>query len=163
MPQLLRTALLLGLLAGRTTACATSQCTTGTHGFWHPNRVDRQGERQGRWVIYYDDAHTQLQLKARYRHGRSVGRWRHYAIAGYCERREHFRRQGYIDITDYHPNGQLWYQGRARLVSEPTGLHYYWYGDWVIYSADGALEKVEAYDHGQRTASWSPTAGDLVP
>lgn len=152
--------LLLALLA---TACSPHlQATTSRRSLWPHNRTDRAGDRQGLWITYHDSANTRPQIRGRYRHSWPVGRFRHYAYAGYLERYERFRRR-YIDITDYHPNGQVWYRGRARLVREPSGLHYYWYGDWVVYAPDGKMAKIETYDHGQRVASWSPTKGNLVP
>ena len=153
----------LSALALLATACSPHlQAGTSHHHLWPRNRLDRAGDRQGLWITYYDSANTRPQLRGRYRHSWPVGRWRHYASAGHLERYERFRRR-YIDITDYHPNGQVWYRGRARLVHEPNGLHYYWYGDWLVYTPTGQLEKIETYDHGQRVTSWSPTKGNLVP
>ena len=163
MRTLLRTTAPYVLLVLLATACSPRmQAGASHHGLWPHNRLDRAGDRQGLWITYHDSANTRLQLRGRYRHSQPVGRFRHYTYDGYLERRERFRRR-YIDITDYHPNGQVWYRGRARLVSEPAGLHYYWYGDWVVYAPDGQLAKIETYDHGQRVASWSPTKGTLVP
>lgn len=64
-------------------------------------RFDRQGQRQGRHRAYYDDACTQLLTRGRYRHGRPVGCWRYYALAGELQRQERYRRRGFSDITYY--------------------------------------------------------------
>ncbi|GAB3637079.1 hypothetical protein GCM10027422_26690 [Hymenobacter arcticus] len=90
--------------------------------------ADRLGQRQGRHRAYYDDAHTQLLTRGRYRHGRPVGRWRYYALAGELQRQERYRRHGFSDISYYYPGGQVARRGRARVVAEPGGPHFFWLG-----------------------------------
>jgi len=133
--------LLLALLASLATACAGSRAA---------EHVDRHDQRQGRWNTYYDDARTQLLTRGRYRHGQPVGRWRYYTLAGAVQRRERYHRHGFSDITYYYPSGKVARQGRARVVEEPSGPHFYWLGDWNYYSLAGALDSVQTYDLGKR-------------
>ncbi|MVN76272.1 hypothetical protein GO988_08040 [Hymenobacter sp. HMF4947] len=139
---------LLGLVA---TACVTSQprVANSPRGFWHTNRLDRRGDPIGRWNVYYDSAHARPFTQGRYRHGRAVGRWRYYSPVGGLVRQERYRRHGLNDITYYHPNGHIARQGHARVVDEPDGLHFYWFGEWLNYSETGALQKVETYQNGR--------------
>ncbi len=133
--------LLLALLASLATACAGSRAA---------EHLDRHDQRQGRWNTYYDDARTQLLTRGRYRHGQPVGRWRYYTLAGAVQRRERYHRHGFSDITYYYPSGKVARQGRARVVEEPSGPHFYWLGDWNYYSLAGALDSVQTYDLGKR-------------
>ncbi len=144
--------LLLLILPALTTACA---------GFRAVERLDRHGERQGRWSTYYDDARTQVFTRGRYRHGQPVGRWRYFADTGHLQRCERYRGRGFSDITYYYPDGRVARRGRARVVDEPGGPHFYWLGEWQFYSPTGALDSVQTYERGTRrgtryfTANWS--------
>ncbi|MGI4740186.1 MAG: toxin-antitoxin system YwqK family antitoxin [Janthinobacterium lividum] len=135
------------------TACSP-RLSSGPWGFWHTNRVDRHGDPQGRWRVYSDDANSQLSTRGRYRHGRPVGRWRYYApVGGALLRQERYHRHGLSDIIYYHPNGQVARTGHARIVDEPGGLHFYWYGEWLSYSDAGVLQKIETYQDGKRVTT----------
>ncbi len=140
----MRPLLLLLLLSALLTACASGRPA---------ERLDRQGQRQGRYRTYYDDARTQLFTQGRYRHGRPVGRWRYYAQAGELQRQEHYRRHGFSDIAYYYPSGRVARRGRARTVDEPRGAHFYWLGEWQFYSPTGALDSVQVYDVGKRSTT----------
>lgn len=145
---------LLALLSALATACASGRPA---------EHLDRQNERQGRWTTYYDDARTQRFTRGRYRHGQPVGRWRYYAATGRLQRREHYRRHGFSNITYYYPDGRVARQGRARVVEEPDGQHFYWLGEWNYYSAAGALDSVQTYQMGQRLSTRYLTENRLRP
>lgn len=141
-------------LAGLATACVGSRAT---------ERLDRHDQRQGRWMSYYDDARAQPFTRGRYRHGQPVGRWRYYATTGRLQRLERYRRHGFSDITYYYPNGQVARQGRARVVEEPSGPHFYWLGEWNYYSATGCLDSVQTYKLGKRLSTRYFTGNRLRP
>ena len=147
--------LLLALLSVVATACATSspRVANGPRGFWHANRLDRHGDPQGRWHVYYDSAQARPLTRGRYRHGRAVGRWRYYAPVGGLVRQERYHRHGFSDITYYHANGLVARRGQARVADEPDGLHFYWFGEWLSYSDTGTLQKVEIYQSGRLVAT----------
>jgi antitoxin component YwqK of YwqJK toxin-antitoxin module len=133
-------------------------------GHAHPTEhVDRQGQRQGRYRTYYDEARTQLFTRGRYRHGQPVGRWRYYAQAGELQRQERYRRHGYSNIVYYHPGGQVARRGRARVVEEQAGPHFYWLGEWQYFSPTGRLDSVQVYSLGKRVASHLPAASQGLP
>ncbi len=136
--------LLLLILSALATACAGSRDT---------GHLDRHGERQGRWSTYYDDARTQVFTRGHYRHGQPVGRWRYFANAGYLQRRERYRHHGFSDIAYYYPSGRVAHQGRARVVDEPDGQHFYWLGEWKYYSLAGTLDSVQTYERGTRLST----------
>jgi antitoxin component YwqK of YwqJK toxin-antitoxin module len=146
--------LILVVLGTLATACTSSR---------HTEHLDRHDQRQGRWNTYYDDARTQLLTRGRYRHGQPVGRWRYYTLTGTRQRRERYRRHGFSDITYYYPGGQVARQGRARVVEEPTGPHFYWLGEWNYYSTAGALDSVQTYDLGKRQNTRYLTGNRLLP
>jgi hypothetical protein len=146
--------LLFVVLGSLATACTSSRYT---------EHLDRHDQRQGRWNTYYDDARTQLLTRGRYRHGQPVGRWRYYTLTGTIQRRERYRRHGFSDITYYYPGGQVARQGRARVVEEPTGPHFYWLGEWSYYSTAGALDSVQTYDLGKRQNTRYLTGSRLMP
>jgi hypothetical protein len=146
--------LLFILLSSLVTACAGS----------HPaERRDRHDQRRGRYRTYYDDARTQLFTRGRYRHGQPVGRWRYYAPDGALQRHERYRRHGFSDLTYYYPSGRVARQGRARVVEEPSGPHFYWLGEWHYYSPAGALDSVQTYDRGQRQSTRYLTGNRPLP
>ena len=117
------------------------------------NRLDHAGNRTGRWALDYDSAGTRPLLRERFRHGRPVGYARHYSYTGQLERQEHYRRHGFSTITYYHPNGRVARRGQARLVAEPDGQHFYWFGEWPAYDEAGRLLKVDTYTGGKLTAT----------
>jgi hypothetical protein len=142
------------LLGGLATACVGS----------HPaERLDRHDQRQGRWTTYYDEARTQLFTRGRYRHGQPVGCWRYYALGGRLQRRERYRRHGFSDITYYYPGGEVARQGRARVVEEASGPHFYWLGEWKYYSLAGALDSVQTYNLGKCQNTRYFTGNRLLP
>jgi len=146
--------LLLVLLSTLATACAGR----------HPTeRLDRHAQRQGRYCTYYDAARTQLFTRGRYRHGQPVGRWRYYAPDGALQRHERYRRHGFSDIAYYYPGGQVARQGRARVVEEAGGPHFYWLGEWKYYSPAGTLDSVQTYDLGKRQSTRYLTGNRLLP
>ncbi|WP_230471324.1 toxin-antitoxin system YwqK family antitoxin [Hymenobacter jejuensis] len=140
--------ILLTVMLGMLTACSA---THGKIGSWSRNRHDRAGERHGPWYSYYDTNNQLLTSKGRFKHGRMVGRWRYFTPGAGLEQVERFHklRPGFVTITYYHPNGQIARRGRARYVNESDGLRFYWFGNWMVYAADGKAAKVETYEVGR--------------
>ncbi|AIZ62762.1 hypothetical protein PK28_02025 [Hymenobacter sp. DG25B] len=116
-----------------------------------PNRFDTKGERKGKWQEYFDAHNTQLASQGRYRHGHPIGRWRYYGPQTGLERveRYHWLQPGVLTLTYYHPSGTIAKQGRARIASEPDGIHFYWYGIWRIYNPAGEPIQEEEYVVGK--------------
>lgn len=129
-------------------ACSTAK--RGPIGFWSRQRYDQQLLRHGPWPMYYDTARQQPQARGRFRHGQYAGRWRYYGPTGALERTEKFVRQPYglITVTVYDPSGRKRRLGQARLVDEPDGLHFFWFGDWQVFDTQGRQTAVEHYDQG---------------
>jgi antitoxin component YwqK of YwqJK toxin-antitoxin module len=130
-----------------------ASCSTAKHGpigFWSQKRYDKQLRQHGPWPTYYDDAERHPMALGRYRHGRYAGRWRYYAPNGEIERKERFARQPYglISITEYQDGGKKKRQGQARILDEPDGIHFFWFGDWKVFDTQGHQVAVEHYDRG---------------
>lgn len=77
-----------------------------------------------------------------------MGGWRYYAPTGELERTERFARKSYglILITEYQAGGKKKRQGQARILDEPDGIHFFWFGDWKVFDAEGHQTAVEHYD-----------------
>lgn len=123
----------------------------GPVGFWSDHRYDHDLRPHGPWRTYYPASARQVAGRERYWHGRVVGTSRFYSADGVLERKEVYARpaDGLMRITYYHPNGRIWRTGQARIVAEPDGSHFYWFGDWPVYSAAGRAEKLEHYEMGK--------------
>jgi hypothetical protein len=144
--------LIIALVIG-VTACATPRPA---------GRFDRLGQRQGRHRAYYDDARTQLLTQGRYRHGRPVGRWCYYSLAGELQRRERYHRHGFSDVAYYYPSGRVARRGRARVVEEPSGPHFFWLGEWQHLSPAGTLDSVQLYEVGKCVSTRYPTVNSKM-
>ena len=130
-------------------ACTSSK-QHGPIGFWSKQRYDKQLRKHGPWPAYYDSSNNHYLARGRYRHGLYAGRWRYYGPTGVIERKERFARRPYglIIVTEYHPNGSKWRHGQARIVAEPEGPHFYWFGDWRVFDLAGQPLGVEHYERG---------------
>jgi hypothetical protein len=146
----MRCFLFLLVLSGALSSCAAS----GPVGFWSEHRYDRQLHPQGPWRGYYPGPPRRLASRERFQHGRAVGRARFYNSAGTLEREEIHARapEELMRITYFHPNGRPWRTGQARMVAEPDGTHFYWFGEWSVYSEKGQPVKVEYYEAGKLVA-----------
>ena len=144
----MRPALYVIVLVALLSACSTAK--RGPIGFWSQKRYDKQLRQHGPWPTYYDDANRQPMALGRYRHGRYVGRWRYYAPTGEIERKERYAREPYglISITEYQA-GKKKRQGQARILDEPDGVHFFWFGDWKVFDTQGQQTAVEHYDRGK--------------
>jgi len=58
-----------------------------------------------------------------------------------------------VAIRHYNATGKLYRQGQARFVNEPDGPHFYWFGLWHWYDAQGKVFKIETYEEGVRVGS----------
>ncbi|MDB5270596.1 MAG: hypothetical protein JWP58_3636 [Hymenobacter sp.] len=157
--------LLLGCFALLLNACAGSRGTMhyGPRGFWRPNRFDRHGLETGRWRTYYDSADRQPFTAGHYRHGRPVRTFRYYAPTGQLDRSEQYHREGFCEVTYWHPGGQVARRGHAQwVIGSGKTPRFYWFGPWTSYNeagqitstqtyADGTLTRTETYENGQLT------------
>lgn len=151
----------LSVLCG---ACASSGSTTahGPRGFWKPNRTDRNGLAKGRWRTHYDDAKKQPFTSGQYRHGRPVRTFRYYAPTGALDHSEVYGRDGYCEVTYWHPNGKISSQGKAQWVTGAKGARFYWFGPWTMYAEDGQKTSVQTYTDGSLTRAETYQDGKLV-
>lgn len=106
-------------------------------------------ERQGKWIIYSDSTKTQIDNTGRYRKGIPKGTWKYYDKNGALNKKEKYR-WSKIYTTYYHPNGKIKKQGKAKIVQEEKVLHFFYYGDWLVYDSTGTLIKKQVYENGTK-------------
>ncbi|CAN5509425.1 hypothetical protein BH10BAC1_BH10BAC1_09890 [soil metagenome] len=104
-------------------------------------------ERQGKWIIYTDSTQKQIDNVGRYRKGIPKGIWKYYNEDGHIIRKEKYRFKK-INTSYYHPNGKVKKQGKAKIVQEEKTLHFFYYGDWLVYDSTGTLIKKQVYENG---------------
>ncbi len=157
---ILRVLLSWAVATGCLTSCVGLQ--HGPIGFWSRNRYHRATqERHGPWREYFDNEERHLANRGRYRQGLPVGRWHTYSPSGAREHTEQFHRTPYglVTIAYYHPNGRVAKRGQARYRAEPTGAHFFWFGEWQRFDAAGKLLPSEWYDNGRQVAPPAKGAG----
>ena len=151
--------------AGLLGACASSHtpATRTPRGFWRPNRFDRDGKAQGRWRTYYDSADAQPFTTGRYRHGRPVRTFRYYAPTGRLDYSEQYRRQGFCEVTYWHPGGQVARSGHAQWVTgNGQAPRFYWFGPWTNYAENGQVAGIQTYTNGTLTRAETYAGGQLT-
>lgn len=104
-------------------------------------------ERQGKWIIYHDSTH--IDNIGRYRKGIPKGTWKYYDPQGLLLKQEKYRFKK-INTTYFHPNGKIQKQGKATIRQEEKTLHFFYYGDWLVYDSTGFLIKKQTYKEGTK-------------
>ncbi len=112
------------------------------------NRMNKKGERYGKWINYRDSAKTQKFFEGRFRRDKPVGKARYYNETGGTDRLE-IMRFGRMKTKMYYPDGKLLMVGKAELVEDSVKFHYYFYGRWAYYNAEGQLSKYLYYEKGK--------------
>lgn len=112
------------------------------------NRLNKNGERTGKWITYIDDAKKLKSFKGKFRNGITTGRCYFYNNDGVLNRRETNRFKKMKTIF-YYPNGEVKLKGNARLENLPDKVHYYFYGKWKAYNDSGKLVKYYFYEQGK--------------
>jgi antitoxin component YwqK of YwqJK toxin-antitoxin module len=157
--------LLLLVLSTLLGSCAGSRFATAppAWAFWKNNRFDRHGLETGRWRTYYDDGHHRPYTAGRYRHGRPVKTFQYYTPEGKLDRTETYSKDGYCEVSYWHPGGQLARRGPAQWVTGPgKAPRFYWYGTWTSYEPDGQISAVQTYVDGNITRAETYEKGQLI-
>lgn len=157
--------LLLLVLSALLGSCAGSRFATTppAWAFWMTNRFDRHGLATGRWRTYYDDGHHQPSTAGRYRHGRPIKTIQYYDPTGKLDRSETYSKDGYCEVSYWHPGGQLARRGPAQWVTgRSKSPRFYWYGTWTSYEADGQISAVQTYINGSLTRAETYEKGQLT-
>ncbi len=108
----------------------------------HKNKLNN-----GRWVLYHDASKTKIESRGRYKKGIQKGKWRYYEENGSLSKVEIYRFKK-IKTTFYHPNGKIKKLGQAKIVIDEKELHYYYFGNWLVYDSAGTLIKKITYKDG---------------
>ena len=112
------------------------------------NRLDKHGERTGKWVVYIDDAKQIKSFEGKFRNGITRGKCYFYNNNGVLDRRE-INRYKKMKTTFYYPNGKVKLKGNARIENLPDKVHYYFYGKWQSFNDSGLLVKNQFYEKGK--------------
>jgi antitoxin component YwqK of YwqJK toxin-antitoxin module len=153
------------LLLGSATllsSCAGSR-HYNSYAFWKPNRFDRHGLETGRWRTYYDDSRKQPFTAGRYKHGRPVRTFTYYDPTGKLDRTEDYQREGFCEVTYWHPGGQVARKGTAQWVTgKGQNPRFYWYGPWTSYDVNRQITSIQTYADGNLTRTETYEAGKLT-
>lgn len=112
------------------------------------NKLDKQGQRTGKWTTYLDSAKTVKSFEGRFRKGNPVGTCYYYKMDGVLERKE-INRFKILKTTFYYPDKTKRLKGQAKIDNTSEKIHYYFYGKWKYYDEAGKLLKYCYYDKGQ--------------
>lgn len=112
----------------------------------HINRY-KHGERQGKWIVYSDSTKKQIDNCGRYRKGIPKATWKYYNAKGQLIKKEKivFRK---IRTIEYYPNGIVSKKGNAKMIVTDSLMHFFYYGDWLLYDSLGELSKIWTYKEG---------------
>lgn len=116
------------------------------------NRLNKKGNRVGKWITYLDDDKKIKSFEGRFRNGKPVGKSYFYNHEGVLDRRE-ISRFKKLKTTFYYPSGVVKLRGQARLENLPDRIHYYFYGKWEAYNDSGVLIRYDFYDKGTFVSS----------
>ncbi len=112
------------------------------------NRLNKHGERTGKWIVYIDDTKKIKSFEGRFRNGITKGKCYFYTNDGVLERIE-INRFKKMKTTFYYPNGKIKLKGNARIENLPDKVHYYFYGKWQMFNDSGFLVKNQYYEKGE--------------
>lgn len=112
------------------------------------NRLNKHGERTGKWIVYIDDAKKIKSFEGKFRNGITKGKCYFYTNDGVLDRRE-INRFKKMKTTFYYPNGKVKLKGNARIENTATDIHYYFYGKWQSFNDSGVLVKNQYYEKGK--------------
>lgn len=112
------------------------------------NRLNKHGERTGKWIVYIDDAKKIKSFEGKFRNGVTRGKCYFYTNDGVLDRRE-INRFKKMKTTFYYPNGKIKLKGNARIENLPDKVHYYFYGKWQSFNDNGVLVKNQFYEKGK--------------
>jgi len=112
------------------------------------NRVNKHGERTGKWITYNDSAKTKKSIEGKYRKGNPKGTFYFYTMDGVLERKEKTRFK-VLKTTLYYPNQIIRFKGQARIDNEVDRIHYYFFGKWKYFDENGNFLKYCYYEKGK--------------
>ncbi|MBY0243889.1 MAG: hypothetical protein K2Q03_00385 [Sphingobacteriaceae bacterium] len=100
------------------------------------------GNREGKWITI-DTLDYIYVTKGRFRKGNEVGTWRDYCN-GKLVKKEKYRKNT-SSITYYYLNGKIMKKGKTKTDNDGLSYHWYYYGKWHFYNANGKLDSIKTY------------------
>ena len=111
------------------------------------NKIDKNGDRTGLWISYWDNQKTIIHSIFQYKNGREFRVGKMYNRNGKLLSKErHVRKR--IKVKSYNESGKLQRKGWAKIDFNAEDLHFYWHGRWKFYAENHRLTGISIYKEG---------------
>jgi antitoxin component YwqK of YwqJK toxin-antitoxin module len=135
--------LLFSLIPILTCACWPFKCQT--------NRYDSKGFRQGKWIVWWDEASKSPLSITHFKDDHERGKSRYFYMDGTRRMKFYTRKDGRVRVKYYTETGRLEKKGRALMIVTPEQVRYCWHGKWKFYENRKCV-KVSVYNMGKQVA-----------
>lgn len=112
------------------------------------NKFDKEKQRTGLWIEYYDIDKKSISAKIHYRKGSQRGICWFYHQNGEPRLKWHYYPKR-IRAKYYFENGKLEQKGWSKVEDEKGSVHYYWHGKWKFYDEERKLIRTTIYENGE--------------
>jgi len=111
------------------------------------NTYDKNGNKSGLWITYYDEEQKILSSKYHYKDGHDKGVCKLYHPNGKV--RLKFRHQkNRIRVKYFSEDRKLDHKGWAKKIITEDYIDYFWEGEWKYYNSDRKLVKTDFFVNG---------------
>jgi hypothetical protein len=101
-------------------------------------------QREGKWITI-DTLDSIYIAKGKYRMDNEIRTWK-YFYNGKMVRKEKYKKRGVCKTKFYLSNGKIMKKGSTKLESNSKEDHWYYYGKWYFYNANGKLDSIKTYE-----------------
>lgn len=112
------------------------------------NQYDSKGLRQGKWIVWWDEASKSPLSVTRFKDDHERGRSRYFYIDGTRRMKFYTRKDGRVRLKYYTETGQIEKKGHALMIVTPEQVRYCWHGKWKFYENRKCV-KVSEYKMGK--------------
>ena len=132
--------LVFSLIPILTYACWPFNCKT--------NQYDSTGLKQGKWIVWWDEASKIPLSITRFKNDQERGRSRYFFIDGTVRVKFYTRKDGRVRVKYYNEDGSMEKKGHALMIVTPEQVRYCWHGKWKFYENRKCV-KVSEYKMGK--------------
>ncbi|MFV8343415.1 hypothetical protein [Flavobacterium sp. XS2P39] len=104
-------------------------------------------KREGLWIELYSQDSSHYKSVGTYRKGNPIKKWSYY-LNNKIIKREKYKRNICV-TTFYHENGKIQSKGKTKVESSDLNIHWYYFGDWNFFDAEGKLINIIKYNNGE--------------
>lgn len=104
-------------------------------------------KREGLWIELYSQDSSHYRSVGTYRKGNPIKKWNYY-LNNKIIKREKYKRNICV-TTFYHENGKIQSKGKTKVESSDLNIHWYYFGDWNFFDAEGKLINIIKYNNGE--------------